>query len=89
MSVEEALVAIHSLVRLNAKELISPFVCLTGGPAPLSSKDLQVDELASAIHLLLTDDSMRKSAVGMAEKIAQEDGIATAIDYILQILDNQ
>lgn len=56
------------------------------GPAPIPRQKLNIDRLAHAIQIAVTDKAMRKRAVDIGSKINAEDGIACAVE-IIQKLD--
>lgn len=51
------------------------------GPPPLDRKSLSAEALAAAI-LAMEDDHMRRTAARLGAEIRQEDGVATAVDFI-------
>lgn len=52
---------------------------LGAGPRPIPYRRLDADGLARAIHLAVTDRSMRSRAAEIGERIRAEDGVATAV----------
>ncbi|HLG74019.1 MAG TPA: glycosyltransferase [Chloroflexota bacterium] len=52
------------------------------GPAPVPRRDLTVDRLASAVHQAVTDPGMRSRAKALGRQICEEDGVASAIDWL-------
>jgi len=55
------------------------------GTAPIASKKLTVDVLATRIERAVTDKAMRKKAAGLGAKIQAEDGVARAVQFIEQL----
>jgi sterol 3beta-glucosyltransferase len=55
------------------------------GTAPIPRKQLTVDRLATAIHQVVTDRSMRQRAADLGAKIRAEDGIANAVAIVHEI----
>ncbi|WP_420643730.1 glycosyltransferase [Candidatus Leptofilum sp.] len=56
------------------------------GPAPIPQKKLTAEKLAVAMTTAVSDQSMRQKAAALGEKIRQEDGLATAVAAIQQLL---
>ncbi len=56
------------------------------GPAPIPQKKLTVDNLAAAIHIAATDDSMRRKAAQIGEQLRREDGVANAVKVVGSII---
>ena len=56
------------------------------GPAPIPQKSLTADNLAEAMITAVTNQPMRQKAAVLGEKIRQEDGVATAVRLIQQIV---
>lgn len=56
------------------------------GPAPIPQKSLTADNLAAAMITAVTNQPMRQKAAVLGEKIRQEDGVATAVRLIQQIV---
>ncbi|MBT3256218.1 MAG: glycosyltransferase family 1 protein [Deltaproteobacteria bacterium] len=54
------------------------------GPEPIPQKKLTVENLAAAIQVAVTSESMRKRAAALGEKIRMEDGVERAIQFIEQ-----
>ena len=52
------------------------------GPAPIPRKKLSADSLAQAIAQTCSDQSIRRSAAALGEKIRAEDGVASAVHII-------
>jgi UDP:flavonoid glycosyltransferase YjiC (YdhE family) len=52
------------------------------GPAAIPRKKLSVERLAQAIHIAVTDQSMRRRAASLGSTIRAEDGVARAVDLI-------
>ncbi len=52
------------------------------GPEPIPRKKLTVERLAQAIQKALTDQTMRQRAANLGSKIQAEDGIASAVAII-------
>jgi sterol 3beta-glucosyltransferase len=52
------------------------------GPAPIPQKKLTVDGLAAAIRQVAGDETMRRKAAALGEKIRAEDGVARGIEII-------
>jgi sterol 3beta-glucosyltransferase len=55
------------------------------GTAPIPRKQLTAKKLATAIHQVVNDRSMRQKAAQLGEKIRDEDGIANIVDIIQKI----
>ena len=56
------------------------------GPKPIPHKQLTAGRLASALETAVTDSNMRQRAKRLGQTIQQEDGVATAVALIKQIL---
>lgn len=80
-------------LRAGKPTLICPFIAdqpfwgetvraLGAGPAPITNKNLTVENLAAAFKQLVNDGQLRLSAEDIGEKLRAEDGIATAVDFI-------
>jgi sterol 3beta-glucosyltransferase len=52
------------------------------GPAPISHRRLTADGLAEAITTAVHDETMKRQAAELGEKIRAEDGIARAVEII-------
>jgi sterol 3beta-glucosyltransferase len=87
----------HTGLRAGRPTVIVPFftdqpfwgrrVLATGvGPAPISRKRLSVDLLASAIQRAVSDVRMRDRARRLGKRIAQEDGVESAVDHFHRTL---
>ncbi len=59
------------------------------GPEPLHIRDLKVDDLTAAIHLMVSDRDMQARAAQLGRSLQQEDGIAQAIDVIHDVVQRQ
>jgi sterol 3beta-glucosyltransferase len=59
---------------------------LGAGPTPISRKRLTADRLAHTIGVALRDESIRKRAAELGERIRAEDGVANAVRIINQAL---
>ncbi|MBN1429768.1 MAG: glycosyltransferase family 1 protein [Anaerolineae bacterium] len=59
------------------------------GSRPIPIQHLTVDKLAAAIEKMVQDPVTREKAKALSEKIRSEDGTATAIARINQILESQ
>jgi sterol 3beta-glucosyltransferase len=57
------------------------------GPQPISQRKLTVELLVHAIRTAVTDQTMRRCAVELGEKIQAEDGIASAVT-VVQHMEN-
>jgi sterol 3beta-glucosyltransferase len=55
------------------------------GTAPIPRKQLTVKKLADAIHICLTDQSMRQRAAELGTKIRGEDGVAKVVAIIQEL----
>jgi UDP:flavonoid glycosyltransferase YjiC (YdhE family) len=62
---------------------------LGAGPAPILRKRLTASRLAHAIHVAVTDESIRKRAAELGEKIRAEDGVGQAIRVFNQTIHDQ
>ncbi len=56
------------------------------GTKPIPRKKLSVDNLASAIRIMSSDESMRANAQELSGKIAQEDGLAESVAWVEKFL---
>ena len=56
------------------------------GPTPIPQKALTAEKLAAAMATTVTNQPMRHKAAVLGEKIRQEDGVATAVRLIEQIV---
>lgn len=56
------------------------------GPAPIPQKKLTATRLAAAIETAVSDPAMRRRAAALGRRLRQEDGVATAVALIRQIL---
>ena len=54
------------------------------GPKPIPRRRLTVERLSAAIHIAVTDDTMRAAAARLGERIREEDGVARAVAVIQQ-----
>ena len=54
------------------------------GPKPIPRRRLTVQHLSAAIHIAVTDDTMRAAAARLGERIREEDGVARAVAVIQQ-----
>ena len=54
------------------------------GPKPIPRRRLTVEHLSAAIHIAVTDDTMRAAAARLGERIREEDGVARAVAVIQQ-----
>ncbi|MBY0551406.1 MAG: glycosyltransferase [Candidatus Obscuribacterales bacterium] len=63
-------------------------MALGTGPKPIPRKRLTPDNLAQALHLALTDDSMKNAAQRVAQGIGSEDGAAVACRELVRIVHN-
>jgi len=54
------------------------------GPEPIPQKELTVENLATAIHVAVTDENMGRRAAALGEKIRIEDGVGRAVQFIEQ-----
>jgi sterol 3beta-glucosyltransferase len=59
---------------------------LGAGPQPIPRPKLTVDNLAAALRELVAGTGLRRQAHALARKIAQEDGVATAVHLLDQRL---
>lgn len=59
---------------------------LGAGSEPIPQKKLTVENLASAIHELMTNRSIRRNAQALGERIRHEDGVAGAVAIIEKIM---
>jgi sterol 3beta-glucosyltransferase len=59
---------------------------LGAGPAPISSKRLTADSLAYAINIAVTDESIRRRAAELGERIRSEDGVGNAVRIFNQTM---
>ena len=59
------------------------------GPKPIPQKQLTTDKLAEAMHELVTNQTMRRNAEALGEKIRAEDGVGNAIATLSNTLDTQ
>lgn len=57
---------------------------LNVGPEPIPQKELTVENLATAIHVAVTDVNMGRRAAALGEKIRMEDGVGCAVQFIEQ-----
>lgn len=57
------------------------------GPGFIPRKQLTLDNLAAAIRLAATDEAMRQRAASLGEKIRAEDGVASAVQFIEQVVE--
>lgn len=84
-------------LRSGVPSLIVPFVVdqfywgrrivqLGVGPPSIPYKKLTADDLAAAIKAVAADPAMRRRAAALGEKLRAEDGVATAVRIIHQIL---
>ena len=84
-------------LRSGAPTIVVPFVAdqpfwghwtaqLGVGPQPIPKKKLTVERLASAIRTAVEDETMRKRAAILAQKIRSEDGVAQAVKAFHQHL---
>jgi UDP:flavonoid glycosyltransferase YjiC (YdhE family) len=58
------------------------------GPAPVPHKKLTAAKLAAAIETAVSNTNMRQRAAELGQIIQQEDGIATAVNIVSQIVQN-
>ncbi len=58
---------------------------LGAGPKPIPQKKANAENLAAAFDRLVTDTAMRQKAEAVAAGLTQEDGIASAVEFIAQI----
>lgn len=56
------------------------------GPDPIPRRRLTADRLAHAISVAVTDESIRKRAAELGERIRAEDGVVNAVRIINQTL---
>lgn len=61
-------------------------VTLDVGPEPIPYKKLTAERLAAAIETAVSHQPMRQRAARLGEQIQQEDGVARAVQIVLQIL---
>ena len=59
------------------------------GPAPVARHQLNADQLAQAIKQALDDQSMRRNAAALGEKIHAEDGVGNAVRIIDRVLEGR
>lgn len=59
------------------------------GPAPIPQKKLTAARLAAAIETAVSDTTMRQRAAALGQRLQQDDGVATAVALIRQILTRQ
>lgn len=57
------------------------------GPAPIPFQKLTATKLAKTIRQLLKDESMRKNAVQLCDRMAAEDGVGKAVGIIQDMLN--
>jgi sterol 3beta-glucosyltransferase len=55
---------------------------LGAGPAPIAHKQLSVDNLAAALHSVISDEHMQAQAAHIGQQIQAEDGVRTAVRLI-------
>ncbi len=56
------------------------------GPKPIPQKKLTADRLATAIETAVSDTAMRQRATVLGQKLRREDGVATAVSVVRQLL---
>ena len=61
-------------------------VALGVGPEPVPYKKLTAERLAAAIETAVSHQPMRQRAASLGQQIRQEDGVARAVQIVLQIL---
>jgi UDP:flavonoid glycosyltransferase YjiC (YdhE family) len=54
------------------------------GPKAIPVKKMHVENLATAIQTAMTDQEMREKAKRLGKKIQAEDGLAKAIEILVQ-----
>ncbi len=59
---------------------------LKTGPAPIPANKLTAENLSTAIHRLVTEDSFRRHAMRIGETLRSEDGIGNAVEIIERIV---
>lgn len=59
------------------------------GSAPIPYKKMTVENLAAALREVTTDESIRRNAEALGEKIRREDGVANAVVLIEQIMQQR
>ncbi len=59
---------------------------LGAGPEPIRASQLTAEALANAIHIAVTDKSMRERACSIGQAIRAEDGIGNAVKIVGQYL---
>lgn len=83
-------------LRAGKPTLICPFLAdqpfwgkivhrLGAGPRPMPLAQLTVDQLADGISQLVEDPSFRVRATAIGERIRSEDGVARAVEIIVQL----
>lgn len=59
------------------------------GPTPIPHKRLSADNLAQAMRQAITDQTMRRNASALGEKICAEDGVGSAVRIIERVIEGQ
>jgi sterol 3beta-glucosyltransferase len=59
------------------------------GPAPIPRKKLTGERLAEAIREAVMNSAMKQQAKSLGEKIAAEDGVANAVEFVRRMRDTQ
>jgi sterol 3beta-glucosyltransferase len=81
-------------LRAGKPSVICPFITdqffwgrrvhdLGAGPEPVPQKKLSAERIAAAIDCAVNDDAVAEASRGLGDRIALEDGVAVAADYIL------
>ena len=80
-------------LRAGKPSVICPFITdqffggrvhdLGAGPQPVPQRRLSAERLAAAIDLAVNDEAVAEASRALGERIAREDGVAVAADYIL------
>jgi UDP:flavonoid glycosyltransferase YjiC (YdhE family) len=81
-------------LRTGKPSVICPFITdqffwgrrvhdLGAGPEPVPQKKLSAERLAAAIDCAVNDEAVAEASRGLGDRIAREDGVAVAADYIL------
>jgi len=87
----------HAGLRAGVPNLAIPFgadqafwgnriAAIGAGPPPIPRRTLTTDRLASAIHAMAANDSLRARAAIIAKRLAEERGIDQAVTIITQTL---
>lgn len=81
-------------LRAGKPSVICPFITdqffwgrrvhdLGAGPEPVPQRKLSAERLAAAIDCAVNDEAVAEASRGLGDRIAREDGVAVAADYIL------